>query len=114
MYKILLFGGGLQMISSARSLKEAGYYVVAATKHDKIASKSRYLDKHINIENDSDPDLVIKSLISIVENEQIDVIIPMEDAQATCLSKCKKRLTEKLAVKCAVMDWNIFLQDICK
>lgn len=122
MYKVLLFGGGLQMISSARSMKEVGYHVVAATKHDKIASKSRYIDKHINIENDSEPELVVKCLISIVEKEQIDVIIPMEDAQATCLSRCKKELTEKLSVKCAVMDWDVFsmasdktqLLDFCK
>lgn len=107
-YNVLLFGGGLQMISSARSLKEVGYRVVAATKHDKIASKSRYINKHINIENDSEPELVINNLISIVKEEQIDVIIPMEDAQAACLSKCKKELMEKTSIKCAVMDWDVF------
>lgn len=122
MSRVLLLGGGLQMISSARSLKEVGHHVVAATKHDKIASRSRYIDKHIDIDNDSEPNIVIEELIAIVGNEQIDVVIPMEDAQATCLSQCKKELIEKTSVKCAVMDWEIFsmasnktlLLDFCK
>lgn len=108
MYSILLFGGGLQMISVARSLKEVGYEVIAATKHDKIASRSRFLDSHINIDNDTTCDIVLPLLVNIIKDHDIDVVIPMEDAQATCLSQIKKDLESKTGVKCAVMDWDIF------
>ena len=108
MKNILLFGGGLQMISVARSLKDVGYHVVAATKHDKVASKSRYVDKHLDLDNDSDPKVVMPVLKDLVLNEKIDVIIPMEDDQATCLSQCKGKLEEETGVKCAVMDWEVF------
>ena len=108
MYRILLFGGGLQMISVARSLKEVGHHVVAATKHDKVASKSRYIDKHLDLDNDSDTKVVMPVLKDLVLNEKINVIIPMEDDQATCLSQCKGKLEEETGVKCAVMDWDVF------
>lgn len=108
MYRILLFGGGLQMISVARSLKVVGHYVVAATKHDKVASKSRYIDKHIDLNNDSDSNVVLPVLTDLVIKEKIDVVIPMEDDQATCLSKCKARIEKSTGVKCAVMDWDVF------
>lgn len=108
MYRVLLFGGGLQMISVARSLKEVGHYVIASTKHDKVASRSRYIDKHLDLDNDSDSNIVLPILTDLVLNEKIDVVLPMEDNQATCLSKCKDQLEKITGVKCAVMDWDIF------
>ena len=107
MVRILIFGGGLQAISVARSLKEVGSYIVLVTKHDKVARSSRYIDKYIDIEDDRDLDTVLNTLKSIVKEYKIDVVFPMEDAQAESLSQCKDAI-EKEGVKCAVMDWKVF------
>lgn len=107
MDNVLIFGGGLQSISVSRSLKEAGYYIVLVAKYDKVARSSRYIDKYIDIEDDRDLNTVLNTLKSIVKEYEIDVVIPMEDAQAESLSQCKDSM-EKEGVKCAVMDWSVF------
>lgn len=106
MANVLVFGGGLQAISVCRSLKEH-HNVVLAAKHDKIARRSNFIDEYINLKNDSDPEIVIDELLSIVSSKSIDIVIPMEDAQASSLSQCKQKL-ETSGVKCAVMDWEVF------
>lgn len=108
MAKILLFGGGLQVISVARSLKEVGHYVWLVSKNDKIAKKSRYIDGWTDCIDDINPKYVLDTLVGIVQQNGIDVIIPMEDAQASSLSQCKNTLEKETKVKCAVMDWDVF------
>lgn len=108
MAKILLFGGGLQVISVARSLKEVGHFVWLLSKNDKIAKKSRYIDGCTDCEDDVNPEHVLATLIGIVLKKKIDVVIPMEDAQAASLSQCKSALEKKTNAKCAVMDWDVF------
>ena len=92
MANVLIFGGGLQALSAAHSLRLSGCRVVMATKGDRVASRSRFIDKHIELEDDSDSEQLLPQLSHIVEEESIDVIIPMEDEQAACLSRCKARL----------------------
>ena len=87
MANILLFGGGLQMLSVARSLKEENHKVIATTKNDCIAMKSRFIDLHVNMENDTEAERVAAHLIGLIRELKIDVVIPMEDAQATSLCK---------------------------
>ena len=107
MANVLVFGGGLQAVSACRSLKESGHRVIVAAKHDKIIAHSNCIDDYLNIESDTDPDLVKRELLQIVSDYKMDLILPMEDAQAISLSQCKNEI-EKSGVKCAVMDWNVF------
>ena len=107
MANILIFGGGLQSLSVARSLKEVGHDVVIAAKHDKIARRSNFIDDYIDIDEDRDAATVLGTLKAIAKERGIDLIFPMEDAQAESLSQCKVAL-EKVGVKCAVMDWSVF------
>lgn len=105
---VLIFGGGLQALSAARSLKSSGCRVVLATCGDRVASKARFADRHIELENDSDPETVFPLLSRIVAEESIDVVIPMEDEQAACLSRCKARLEGDSRVRCAVAEETLF------
>lgn len=107
MKKILLFGGGLQSLTFARSLKESCYYICVAAKHDKIVAHSNFIDEYIDIEEDKDPSKVIEIISQITQTRSISVVIPMEDSQAESLSRCKKEL-EKTGVMCAVMEWDVF------
>ena len=43
--KIVLFGGGLQVLSTARSLKEREYCVDVIGTHNEISRKCRYVNK---------------------------------------------------------------------
>jgi Predicted ATP-grasp enzyme len=108
MANVLIFGGGLQALSAAHSLRLSGCRVVMATKGDRVASRSRFIDKHIELEDDSDSEQLLPQLSHIVEEESIDVIIPMEDEQAACLSRCKARLENGSGVKCAVAEDSLF------
>lgn len=107
MARILIFGGGLQAISVARSLKECGHYILLAAKNDKVAQKSNYIDEFLNIEDDRDASKVLNILKPIISEYNIEIVFPMEDAQAESLSQCKEAL-ENGKVKCAVMDWKVF------
>ncbi len=107
MANVLIFGGGLQAISVCRSLKEKRHKVIMAAKHDKIAARSNFIDEYVDIENDTDPEKVVEELLPIIESKSIDVVFPMEDAQASSLSQCKQTI-EATGVKCAVMDWEVF------
>lgn len=105
---VLIFGGGLQALSAAHSLQLSGCRVVMATKGDRVASQSRFIDKYIELEDDSDSEQLFPLLSRIVAEESIDVIIPMEDEQAACLSRCKARLENGSGVKCAVAEDSLF------
>ena len=108
MANILLFGGFVQSLSCARSLKEVGHVVRVVACHDKIASHSNYIDSYTEIESMSDIRKVESFLVDFISKYKIDVLIPMEDSHATILSQLKSMLEEKTTAKVAVMDWDIF------
>lgn len=108
MPKIILFGGGLNLISSARSLKESGHYVVGVACNDKVAAKSNYVNDFVNINTYGDDTYITSILKELTLKYQIDVIIPMEDEPATILSHIRKSLESETKVKCAVMDGEVF------
>lgn len=107
MSRVLLFGGGLNLISSARSLKETGHYVIGVANNDKIASKSNFLDLYFDI-GDIDSNIVYLKLSSIINEFKIEIVIPMEDSPATLLSICKNKIENETGAKCAVMDGEVF------
>ena len=108
MANILLFGGFVQSLSCARSLKEVGHVVRIVACHDKIASHSNYIDSYTEIESLSNIGNVKSFLINFIFKYKIHVLIPMEDSHATILSQLKATLEDTTTVKVAVMDWDIF------
>lgn len=96
--KVLIIGGGLQGISCARSLKEAGYYVAMATARQDYAGKSTALSRCFRIEGKID----LYKIDEILDEEQFDVLIPMSDSSAFLLSENCERLYCKYGTRCAV------------
>ena len=102
---IVLFGGGLQVLSTARSLKEKGYVVDVIGTHNEISRRSNSVRNcnKIDINN-----LDTESFISIINEGGYRVIIPMEDEYATWLSKNKAHIEHATNAKCAVMDYDVY------
>ncbi len=102
---IALFGGGLQVLSTARSLKEKGYIIDTIGTHNEISKKCNFVRNcnKIDIKN-----LDTESFISIIKDGAYSVIIPMEDEYANWLSKNKAYIEHSTNAKCAVMDYNIY------
>ena len=87
--KIVLFGGGLQVLSTARSLKEWGYAVDVIGTHNEISRRCRNVEKCIQIDIEK---LEPEQFISYINEGKYGVIIPMEDDYATWLSKHKEEV----------------------
>lgn len=102
---IALFGGGLQILSTARSLKEKGYNVDVIGTHNEISKRSRFVKKCIQIDIES---LELSELIPIITREAYSVIIPTEDDYSTWLSKHKSQIESNSKAKCAVMDYDVY------
>lgn len=102
---IVLFGGGLQVLSTARSLKERGYTVDVIGTHNEISKKCRYVNKCTQIDIES---LEPEQFVSFINEGKYSVIIPMEDDYATWLSKNKENVEKSTTAKCAVMDYDVY------
>ena len=122
MARILLFGGFVQSLTAAASLKAVGHVVVIAAHNDPVAKRCRSKEKYIEIKIDAPEETVLEQLIHIVLSEMIDVVIPLEDAYAVILSKYKQQIVERTSALCAVPDWEPFslasdkhsLLELCK
>ena len=108
MAKVLLFGGFVQSLSCARSLKEVGHNVHVIACNDQIASHSNYIDTYTEINSLSNIKYVESFLENFIVKNKIDVVIPMEDLHAAILSQLKQTLEVRVKVKVAVMTWNVF------
>lgn len=108
MARILLFGGFVQSLTAAASLKAVGHEVVIAAQSDLVAKRCRNKEKYIEIQIDVTEMQVVKELTCIVLSESINVIIPLEDAYATILSKFRNEIESATGAKCAVPDWECF------
>lgn len=104
--RILLFGGGLQVLSTARSLKNVGYSVDVIGSHNEISKKCNFVNncKQVDIKS-----LDVNSFVALVKDRPYSVIIPMEDDYATWLSKHKEEVEKSTGAKCAVMDYEIYV-----
>ena len=108
MANVLLFGGFVQSLSCARSLKEIRHKVHIVACKDAIASRSNYIDSYTDISSYSDCYYVEAFLFDFIIRNDINIVIPMEDKPATILSKLKHNLENKTQVKISVMDWEVF------
>ena len=109
MYQILIIGGGLQALSVARSLKKQKYNVVALIHENDLSIHSRHIDvlyttKCNPLENDN----YFNKILDILQKHKIDVVIPMSDATAECLSINKEKIEEFYSAKCAIPSHDIF------
>lgn len=102
---ILLFGGGLQTLSTARSLKEKGYTVYVAGEHNEISRKCNFVQQCIDIILEN---FTPKEMQSIIKEKDCSVIIPMEDDYATWLSLNKEAIEAHSNAKCAIMDYATY------
>lgn len=102
---IVLFGGGLQVLSTARSLKERGHEVDVIGTHNEISKKCRYVNKCTQVDIET---LATETFIPVIKENDYAVIIPMEDDYATWLSKHKDIVEKSTTAKCAVMDYNVY------
>lgn len=98
---ILILGGGLQAISTARSLKEAGYNVGLYVQHKDYSCTSSALDFKI-----IDPNkLQVDKLCTLINEYKINAIIPMSDQTALFLSRNKSIIYNNTSCIAAVPDY---------
>lgn len=103
MARILLFGGFVQVLSAAASLKQCGHTVLVAAEKDAVAKKAKYIEKYIEFDKSS-VDSVGQRLIELCVKESINVIIPMEDDYAALLSQYKVQIEKETTTKCAIAN----------
>jgi len=109
MYQILIIGGGLQALSVARSLKKEKYNVVALIHENDLSIHSRHIDVLYTTNcNPLKNDNYFNKILDILQEHEIDVIIPLSDATAECLSINKEKIEEFYSAKCAIPSHDIF------
>lgn len=102
---ILLFGGGLQVLTIARSLKSKNYVVDVIGMHNEISRKCRYVRKCYDVDLKT---LSIGDFVQTLNEGKYAVVIPMEDDYATWLSIHKDEIHQSSGTKCAVMDYGVY------
>ena len=105
MSKVLLFGGGLQVLSLARSLKETGHHVDVLGEHNEVSKKCRYVGQCFQCDLNT---LSPEWFLDFVGENQYDVVIPMEDPFSDWLSKNKDEIERRSNVRCTAMDWEVY------
>lgn len=106
MCNVLLLGSGTQSLAIIPSLYQLGHKIFIATEiHSNYGDKSRFVNKVYRITYLSDK-LLLTSIQEIIDKENIDVIIPMGDANAEFLSINKNKLVTSYFV---IPEYSIFL-----
>ena len=96
MYSSLVLGTGTQGLAMIKALKAADCRVVLLYgDKNNYADLSRYIDKKYQFLGDTVSNDYLKEILSIIEKEHIDVIIPMGDNSAEFLSCHKEELRSK-------------------
>ena len=105
MDRVLLFGGGLQVLSMARSLKENGHYVDVMGEHNEVSCKCCFVERcyQCNLQEQT-----VGIFLDFISDKNYEIVIPMEDPYSDWLSKNKAEIEKLSAIKCAVMDWDIY------
>lgn len=117
MISVAIIGGGLQGISTARSLESAGYRVGMYSKENDFAIKSTALSFKQSV-----PEITIAGIKQFLKKNNVEVAIPMSDGLAHLLSTNKSEILSETSCLVAVPDPDIFslasdklkLMEFCK
>ena len=101
MAKVLIAGGGLQAISTARSLADAGHAVGLWAPQADYAHKSRAVSCH-GFGRLADG---IGPLADFIRGHAFDAVIPMSDGYAELLSRNKRPIADSTGCRAAVPDF---------
>lgn len=87
MTKTLLLGSGTQALAIAKDLHDNGsnVFILANERHN-YGDDSKYLTKVYFIDSDCSDDDYLSTVLSIIQDNSIDTIIPMGDANALFMS----------------------------
>ena len=105
-HNVLILGGGLQALSTAYSLWREGIPVACLAPQEEEISKSRFIRRFYPSQKDD----IFNQLISVVELEQVDLIIPMSDAISELVSKHKTQLESEYNCYVPVPYHEIFIE----
>lgn len=108
MNRILVLGGGLQGLSTARSLHKIGYEVVALASKGDVSSHSRYVSHFIDMSKNVGHKDFLSFLCSVILEYNCLVIIPMSDVLAEFLSVHKLEIERLTSSKCAIEEYFKF------
>lgn len=107
MSNILLLGAGTQSLAIIPSLHRAGHrIIIQCDQHSNYGDRSRYVDKVVRTSAKGD-DEHFNFISKIINEEKIDVIIPMGDASAEFLSRHKQQFADQHFV---IPDHDTFLK----
>ena len=105
MVKVLLIGSGTQGLSMVRALSKAGHYVeMLCESESNYADRSRYVNKRIRTACEPTSSGYLSQVESILQNDSIDVMIPMGDPTASFCSINLERLQKLTHVKMPSYD----------
>lgn len=102
MKKVLVAGGGLQAVSTARSLHDAGYEVGLWAPASDYSHKSTAISFRCDARYDDDP----SRLIEFLRTNKVDAVLPMSDNYAALLSENKVRIFEESGCRACVPDYD--------
>ena len=88
MKKVLVAGGGLQAVSTARSLHDADYEAGPWAPASDYSHRSTAISFRCDARYDDDPE----ALIEFLGSNKVDAVLPMSDNYAALLSKNKIRI----------------------
>ena len=106
---LLINAEGVQSICLARSLRKQGHYVIGFCNHKCTSGyTTRWLSERYKSPDITHQRTEFKSfLFDYLRNNSIDAIIPLADDGAEFLSRHKSDI-EKLGVKCAIPEFEVF------
>ena len=101
---VLLFGGGLQLLSVARELDGSGYDVILASMDISIAKHCRYISHCIKLPDISS--LTPEQMMEHLSGYDFSLIIPLEDEYSQWLSVNKTIMETVFGKSCAVEKYE--------
>lgn len=102
--KVLIVGGGLQAVSAARSLHDAGYVVGLRAPLSDYAHKSSVL----SFRSGGSLSEGIAPIINHIRQEGVAAVLPMSDGYAELLSRNKERIYRETGCRACVPDYDQF------
>ena len=109
MIRVLVLGGGLQGLSTARSLRKNGYEVVVASSKLDVTYYSKYVSFFVELSLKCPTNETLTSLCSIIKEYICRVVIPMSDTAAEFLSVNKLEIERLTNAKCAIDNYSKFV-----